>query len=262
MFVTMWSVQPLSTSMPAILHCMLTSTSMPATDSCLTPSLCLLHALSRWPFSPHLLHCVVSFLLQFLAKCPVIPHTKRFPFMGPFLKSGFTASATEPHGPFYLCAVLSWKFCSLFLNSVKFDAGLKSSCITKLSYLIGRPLKTIALKRVSETASPASCSLVSNSCPVLKNLSKTSKSSSYSRESCTTKVTTVGVSTLWNVSCKDFKPMLHLRCRHLPNSHVSSAWGLLLLDWVPDGTTHCPHTLTCIFQHIVVLLLIIARPIG
>ena len=58
-----------------------------------------------------------------------------------------------------LCAVLSRKFCSLFLNSVKFVAGLKLSCITKFSYIIGRPLRTRALKRVSETASPASCSL-------------------------------------------------------------------------------------------------------
>ena len=58
-----------------------------ATDSCLPPSLCLLHALSRLPFSPHLLHCAVSFFLQSLAKCPGIPHTKQFPFLGPFLKS-------------------------------------------------------------------------------------------------------------------------------------------------------------------------------
>ena len=214
MFVTMWSVQPLSTSMPAVFHWVraaqhsssgVANVGPIATDSCLPPSLCLLHALSRWPFSPHLLHCAVSFLLQSLAKCPGIPHTKQFPFLGPFLKSRFTVSATEPLCPLCLCTVLSWKFCSLFLNSVKFVAGLKLSCITKLSYLIGRPLRTKALKRVSETASPASCSLVSNSCPLMKKLSKSSESSSCSRASCATKVTTVGVSTLWNLSCKSFQ---------------------------------------------------------
>ena len=166
-----------------------------ATDSCLPPSLCLLHALSRRLFSQHLLHCAVSFLQQSLAKCPEIPHTKQFPFLVPFLKSRFTASSTEPLCPLCLCAVLSWKVCSLFLNSVKFVAGLKLSCITKLSYLIGRPLRTKALKRVSETASPASCSLVSNYCPLMKKLSNSSASSRRSWTSCATKVSNVGVST-------------------------------------------------------------------
>ena len=124
-------------------------------------------------------------------------HTKKqFPFLGPRLKSRFTASATEPLCPFCLCAVLSWKFCSLFLNSVKFVSGLNLSCVAKLSHLIGRPLRTKALKRVSETASPASYSFVSNSCPLMKKLSKSSESSSCSRTSFATKVTTVGVSTL------------------------------------------------------------------
>ena len=162
-FVTIWSVQPLSTSTPAVFHWVRAAQYSSsgeanvgpiATDSCLPPLLCLLHALSRWPFSPHLPHFAVSFLLQSLVKCPGIPHTKQFPFLGPFLKSSFTASATEPVIPLCFCAVLSRKFCSLFLNSVKFVAGLKLSCITKLSYLIGRPLRTKALKRVSETASP------------------------------------------------------------------------------------------------------------
>ena len=163
-----------------------------ATDSCLPPSLCLLHAMSRSPSSPHLLPpCAVSSLPQSLAKCPGISHTKQFPFLGPFLKSRFTASANEPLCPLCLCAVLSWKFCSPFLNSVKFVAELNISFITKRSYHIGRPLRTKALKRVSETASPASCSLVSNSCPLTKKLSKSSASSSCSRASCTTKVSTL-----------------------------------------------------------------------
>ena len=118
-----------------------------ATDSYLPPTR-LLHVLSRWPFLPHLLHCAVSFLLQSLEKCPGIPHTKQFPFLGPFLTSRFTASATEPICHLCVCDGLSWKFCSLFLNSAKFVAGLKLSCINKLSYLIGRPLRTNALKRV------------------------------------------------------------------------------------------------------------------
>ena len=216
MFITMWSVQPLSTSMPAVFHWVRSaqySSSVEAnvrpiaTDSCLASSLCLLHALSRWPFSAHLLHCAVSLLLQFLAKCPGIPHTKQFPFLGPFLRSRFTASATEPLCPLCLCSVLSWNFCSLFLNSVKFVAGLKLSCITKLSNLIGRPLRTKALMRVSETAFPASYSLLSNSCPLMKKLSKSSESSSCSRASCATKITNVGVSTLWNLSCEGFQAL-------------------------------------------------------
>ena len=141
------------------------------------------------------MHCAVSFLLQSLAKCPGIPHKKQFPFLGPFLKSRFTASATEPLCPLCLCDVLSGNFCSLFLNSLKFVAGLKFPSITKLSYLIGRPLRTKALKRVCETAFPAYCSLVSNSCPLIKKQSKSSASSSCSRASCATKVTTAGVST-------------------------------------------------------------------
>ena len=68
---------------------------LPLTQVCLHPLVCVLHALSRWPFSPHLLLCAVSFLLQSLAKCSGIKHTKQFPFLGPFLKSRFTASATE-----------------------------------------------------------------------------------------------------------------------------------------------------------------------
>ena len=214
MFVTMWYVQPLHTSMPAVFHWVRAAqysssgeanVRPTATDSCLPPPLCLLHALSRWSFSPHLLHCAVYFLLQFLAKCPGIPHTKQFLFLGPFLKSRFTASATEPLCPLCLCAVHSWKFCSLFLNSVKFVAGLKLSCITILSYLIGRPLRTKALKRASGTASTASCSLMSNSCHLMKKLSKSSAAPSCSRASCATKVTTVGVSTLWNLSCESFQ---------------------------------------------------------
>ena len=100
MFVIMWSVQPLSKSMPALFHwvraaqCYSSGEAnirLIATDSCLPPSLCLLHALSGWPFSQHLLHCAVSFLLQSLAKCPENPHTKQFLSLVPLFKSRFNA---------------------------------------------------------------------------------------------------------------------------------------------------------------------------
>ena len=69
--------------------------------------------------------------------------------------------------PLSLCPLFSRKFCSVFLNSVKFFARFELSCIKKFSYLIGRSLKTKALQRVSETASPASCSHLSNSSPLM-----------------------------------------------------------------------------------------------
>ena len=45
---------------------------------------------------------------------------------------------------------------------------------------------------------------------------------------------------------KASKPLLHLRCRHLPHSHVSSAWGLLNLESVPERTTHCSVSPWCL----------------
>ena len=142
MFVTMWYVQSQSTSMPAVFHWVRAAQYSSsgeanvwpiATDSCLPPPFCLLQALSGWHFSPHLLHCAVSFLQQSLVKCPGIPETKQFPFMGPFLKSLVTAIATEPLCPLCFCDLLSWNFCNLFPNTVKFFAGLKLSCITSIS---------------------------------------------------------------------------------------------------------------------------------
>ena len=210
MFVTMLSVQPLSTSMTAVFHWLraaqFSSSSVAnvgpiITDSCWTPSLFLLHAPSRWPLPPILLHFNVSFLLQFLAKSPETPHTKQFPLMSPFLRSRFTSSVTGPLCSLCLCAVLSRKFCSFFLSSLKFVAGLKLSIITKLSYLVGRPLRAKALKIVSKTAS---CSLVSNFCPLMENLSESSEFSSCTRASCANKFTIVGFSTLCSIFCKSF----------------------------------------------------------
>ena len=91
MSVTMWSLKLLFTNMPAVFHWVRAAQCSSsgegnvgplATDSCLPPSVCLLHALSRWPFSLHLMHCAASFL-QSLAKCSGIPHTTQFPFPVP-----------------------------------------------------------------------------------------------------------------------------------------------------------------------------------
>ena len=104
--------------------------------------------------------------------------------LGRLLKSRFTARATEEVFLYCLCFVFSWNPESLFLNTLKFLAGLKDFHIIKLSNLIGRPLRTKALKRVSEIACPPSCSLGSNS----SSLSKFSESSTCTRASCTIKV--------------------------------------------------------------------------
>ena len=96
--------------------------------------------------------------------------------MVPFLRSRFTANATESFCPLCPCDVFSCKFSGLFLNSVKFVAWLKLSCLAKLSYLIGRPSRTRALDRVSQTASPSFWSFVSSSCPPMKKLSRSSES--------------------------------------------------------------------------------------
>ena len=283
--VTMWSVQPLSTSMPAVFHWVRAAQYSSsgeanvgpiATESCLPPSLSLMHALSRWPFSSHLLHGALSFLLQSLAKCPGIPHTKQFPFLGHFLKSRFTSSATEPLCPLCLCAVLSCKLSSLFLNSVKF-AELKLSCITKHSYFIGRPLRTKALKSVFETASPASCSLVSNSCPRMKKLSKSSASSSCSRASCATKVTTVGFSALWYLSFKSFQAFATSPMPSSPTqsclisirvvaSRVKSRWRHLLFRFFMMSATSLSYasfsTLWFLFSSLLVQFASGARSLG
>ena len=254
-YVTMWSVQPLSTSMPAVFHWIRAAQYSSsgeanvgpiATDSCLPPSLCLLHALSRWPYSPHLLYCAVSFLLQSLATCPGRAHKKQFPFLGPFLKSRFTTSATEPLCPLCLCAVLSWKFCSLFLTSVKFVAGLKLSCITNFHTSFADhwgpsqwrgSLRLLPLPPVALWANPV---LWWRSYPnpqhpraaVEQAEPPKSPLSAYPHSKIS--------------FAKALKPLLHLRCRHRPNSYVSSAWGLLHLESVPDATTYCSVSPICL----------------
>ena len=168
-------------------------------------------------------------------------HRKQCLHLGPFLQSRFTATATELLCPLCLCAMLSWKFCSGYLNSVKFVAGLKLPCITKFFYLIGRQLKTKAMKKVSETASAASYSLVSNSCPLM-NLNPQSPRANVEQALPPKSPLSVSPHTEIPLSISS-KPLLNLRCRHLPHNHVSAAWGLLHLGSVTNGTTHCSYFL-------------------
>ena len=171
-------------------------------------------------------------------------HRRQCVHLGPFLQSRFTATATELLCPLCLCAMLSRKFCSGFLNSVKFVAGLKLPCIKKLFYLIGRPLKTKAMKKVSETASPASYSLVSNSCPLM-NLNPQNPRANV--EQALPPKSPLSMSPLTEISLAiSSKPLLNLRCRHLQHNHVSAAWWLLHLDSVTDGTTQCSYFLWCL----------------
>ena len=168
--------------------------------------------------------------------------------MVPFLRSRFTANATESFCPLCPCDVFSCKFSGLFLNSVKFVAWLKLSCLAKLSYLIGRPSRTRALDRVSQTASPSFWSFVSSSCPPMKKLSRSSESSSCSRASCATKVTTVGVSTFWNLPCKSFQAIAPYPMSSSPTqsfrisvciaaSRVSARWHHTLLRFALMSAT-------------------------
>ena len=67
-------------------------------------------------------------LVQSLENFPGILHIMPFLFVGHSLKLRFTAGLTEPLFSFCLCAVFAWKFCCLFLSSVKFFARLKLCC--------------------------------------------------------------------------------------------------------------------------------------
>ena len=78
------------------------------------------------------LFCLVFFLLQSLVKCPWIPHTKQFPYLCPFLRSGSTANAAEHLCPFCLFAVLIVAFwvvtlCASFNYSFATDGPRFSS---------------------------------------------------------------------------------------------------------------------------------------
>ena len=146
--------------------------------------------------SSHLLHYAVPFLLQSLAMCSGIPYTKMFPFLCPFFNQASLLVTLNNFDRLCLCAVLSWNFCSLFLNSVQFVLGLKLFCITNFAYHIGGPLRTKPMMKVSETTSHAPCSLVSSSCPLMKKLFNSSESSSCFQDNCTNEVTTIVVSKL------------------------------------------------------------------
>ena len=134
MFVTLWSVQPPSTSMHAVFHWVradphslsgVGNVRPIATDSCLPPSLCLFHILPRWCIHSSLAMLCCLLLLAVLGKrCKDCTHTAASS-KGPSLKLRFTACATEPLFPFCLCSALSWKICSPFVNSVQIAALFK-----------------------------------------------------------------------------------------------------------------------------------------
>ena len=184
-----------------------------------------------------------------LAQCPGIPHTKQFPFLGPLLKSRFFASATETLCLLCLCAVLMEylqpfpQICEVRCCSVKI---VEAFCNSKLKYINDKLLRTKALKRVSETASPASCSLVSNSCPLTKNYPNSHNPRAAVEPAVPPKSPLSASPHIEIFLAKAFKPLLHLRCGHLPHSHISSAWRLLHLESLPDGTAHCSVSPWCL----------------
>ena len=152
-------------------------------------------------------------IVQSLAKCPGIPHNEQCPLLCPFWSHASLPIPLNHCVPCIsvLCSRESSAASSTYLWSLPatlkiatLKRPLKLFCLTKLSYLIGRQLRTKALKRVPETASTASCSLVNNSCPLMEKIFKSSEYLSYSPARCATNVTTVGVFTLWNLSCKSF----------------------------------------------------------
>ena len=93
--------------------------------------------------------------------------------------------------------------------------------------------------RVSETASLAFCSLLAT--PVLWWRSYPNPQSPVELQSsilCHKSHNCRRLHILKSLA-KAFKALLHLRFPHFPHSHVSSAWGLLHIESVPDGTTLC-----------------------
>ena len=72
------------------------------------------------------------------------------------------------------CALLH--FLRPFPQHCEVRCRVEASFLAKLSYLIGRPLRTKALKMVSQTASPSTWSFVSSSCPPMEKLTRSSES--------------------------------------------------------------------------------------
>ena len=157
MFVTNWSVQPLYSAVCKV--------GPISTDSFLPPSLRLLRNLYRWPFSPQKLHCAVFILLQSIAKSPEIAHTKKFPFLGPFLKSRFTAEAPE-----ILCTQLSCAIMELLQPVTQLCevwCQVKAFLYNKIFIPYWETIADQGNEKVSETATPASWSLESNTYPLI-----------------------------------------------------------------------------------------------
>ena len=135
-----------------------------------------------------------------MAKCPGIPYTKQIPLLVPFLKSSLIASEIKLLSSL-LCPsdVLSLEVYCLFLISAEFVEKLKLSCMAELNASL-QNIEDQSVEDGPETATPASCSLLSSSCPVMKKLSNSSITSICSRASCSTKKTPlVGVSRLCNL---------------------------------------------------------------
>ena len=167
-----------------------------------------------------------------------------------------------------LCVVLSWIFCSLFLNSVvlcRFEAFLyNKTFIPYQQNLQGQCAGENLWNPFHCFLQPGEKILSYNkeALQIIRILelqpSKPVPPKSPMTASPHSEIVLAKVSTT----------LRHLICRHIPHSHVSSEWRLLHLEPVPDGTTRCfdPHVcyilLIYILQHLVVLLLIIARSTG
>ena len=114
-------------------------------------------------------------------------------------------------------AALSWKF---FHNSFVDHWGSKRC-------------------KVSDTASPASCILVSNFWPLWGSCPN-SQNPRYAVEQALPQKLPLSASPHSKIYlAKPSKILLQLRWRHLQKNQFSSAWELLHLESVPDGTTHC-----------------------
>ena len=170
------SVQQMSTSRPAVFHwvaatlVLLSSVNnvgkLPLTNSCLNLSLSFSHDLSLLT-TIAALRCL--FPSAFQGKVSIDPfHTKKV-----FLVcSQIYVSQLVPINHFVNSSVsvagTHESSANLSVTPAKIVTGLKLFRTTKLSYLIVRRTRSAALKRVHETACPASCIILCTSCPLME----------------------------------------------------------------------------------------------
>ena len=125
---------------------------------------------------------------------------------------------------------------------------LKLSCITKVSYLLDRPLRAKALKKVLWHCITWFFSLVSKYCPLMKKLTKPIESLSCNRANCVTKVTTFGVSKPWKFSWKTFQAIASSLMLSSPkhsslismsvvNSGVGTRWNQIVVSLIRVSAT-------------------------